>query len=431
MIQPRTIALAQLFGAVLCGAACAPAAQSPDDGAALKRREAARVRVTPVAQREMLRVTSTTTNVESVNEITIYPRTAGVVAEVLAEEGDRVEKGAVLATLDAREAQAALEDAQVALLDSQNALPRLKLAIKEAEERSARARLAWEQARRELERNIQAGLLSEVDLDKLRLASDTGERDFEASKLTVLGAQQDLDKQSTVIERARLSVKSQELALSYTEICSPFDGVVAERMIKAGDAVTAASGVFIQTDPDHLRAVVYRPQRELGFFQGVGSESSIGIICRPDALLGHEYSGQILFISPTIDETSGSFKITIQLEQPPRGAAKPRLMPGMLIRLDIVTERREDARVVPKRALRREGELSFLFVVRDGLASQVQVEEGFSDDQYVEILPVEPGALKIGDEVVVVGNRDLEDGSTVLIEQPEPSTTPGEVGNAQ
>jgi multidrug efflux pump subunit AcrA (membrane-fusion protein) len=94
----------------------------------------------------------------------------------------------------------------------------------------------------------------------------------------------------------------------------------------------------------------------------------------------------------------------------------------MLVRLAIITDRHPSALVVPKRALRREGDSSFVFIVEDGSAERHEVREGFSTDEDVEILPVREDVLDAGMAVVVAGNRDLEDGADVLAEDLGPET---------
>ena len=415
--MPRTrlsvFCLALLVLASGCKPVGADTGSNPLEGVRLKRRAATRVRTVRVQRREMVRTTSTTTNVESVNEIQIFPRSAGVVISIHVEEGDRVETGTLLAVIDPREAEAALADAQMALKEAREATSRLGLTRDEANQRVQRARLAWEQGLREVQRNEKAGLLSEVDLDKLRLARDTSEHDFLASKLSAQISQQELERQDTVIERAQLAVQRQDLTLSHTRIVAPFTGVIAARAIRVGDSASASASAFTLTDADNLRAVVYRPQRELGFFQNNSDLGAIEINVRPEALPGQSFAGKIQFLSPTIDPTSGSFRITISLDQPADGAADRRLAPGMLVRIDIVTERRSDALVVPKRALRREGDTQFLFAVRMGKAVRFTVREGLSDDEFVELVLSEGDTLEAGEEVIVVGNRDLEGGEDV------------------
>lgn len=388
------------------------------DAPTIRKREAARVRTAPATVQEMVRTLSTTTTVESEKQIDLFPRIAGVVDEVLVEEGDRVDAGQELAVMDDRAATEALNDAKVALEDAQNAVHGLELAVREADERAERAKLTWDQSVREVERNENAGLLSEVELDRLRLTRDTNQRDYQAARLGHEGAQADLEKQSTAIKRASVVVAQRELEWSYTRLTAPFAGVIASRSVRVGDTASSAAAAFTLTDPDHLRTVVYRPQRELAFFQAAGTEGGDGIeiTVTPEALPGHTYEGRIRILSPTIDPESGSFRLTIDLEQPKPGGDRPRLLPGMLVRLDIVTERRPDALVVPKRALRREGDEYSIFVIRGDVAHEVGVREGFSNDESVEILAVDGAEIAPGDQVVVVGNRDLEDGSQVLSE---------------
>jgi len=406
-------ALALLVG---CGVGKKPVTEAAS-GAQIQARERARVRTVPAETREMVRRLSTTTTVESEREIQLYPRMAGVVVELRVDEGERVATGDVLAVLDARGAQAALRDAEVALQEARDAVPRLTLAVREAAERAERAKLGWEQAKREVDRNEKAALLSEVELDKLRLARDTSERDYQAALLAHESAQRTLDNQATTIERAKVAVEREEIELSYTRISAPFDAIVAARSIRVGDTVSSGAAAFTLTDPDHLRAIVYRPQRELAFFQaarrpdGVGSDIEIQV--HPEALPGEVYEGSIRFLSPTIDPESGTFRLTVDLAQPGPDDPRPRLLPGMLVRLEITTDRHPQALVVPKRALRREGEAHTLVAVREGRAVVVEVEEGFSDDERVEVLPVEGHALAVGEPVVVVGNRDLENGAPV------------------
>jgi multidrug efflux pump subunit AcrA (membrane-fusion protein) len=136
---------------------------------------------------------------------------------------------------------------------------------------------------------------------------------------------------------------------------------------------------------------------------------------QPEALPGQVFKGTINFLSPTIDATSGSFRITLTLDQPASDVAAPRLAPGMLARIDIVTERRPNALVVPKRALRREGDSQFLYLVREGKAVRLKVVEGLSNDEFVELTLSEEDPIEAGDEVIVVGNRDLEGGEEVQV----------------
>ncbi|MFT7171124.1 MAG: membrane fusion protein (multidrug efflux system), partial [Paracoccaceae bacterium] len=240
-----------------------------------------------------------------------------------------------------------------------------------------------------------------------------------------------LSSQSIAVDRANLQISTAELNLSFTEVKAPFDGVIASRTAQVGDLASGSTVAFTLTDPDNVRAVVSRPQREFAFFRAaevrarpasdarMSDAASLDIEIEPEALPGEVYTGRILFVSPTIDAASGQFRVTLAVDQPQDEEKRPPVLPGMLLRVRIVTERHPNALAVPKRALLREGDSHFVFVADGDKARRVRVEEGFSTDDNVEVVPTEANTLSAGDAVIVVGNRDLEDGDSI-----EPSPWP-------
>lgn len=390
----------------------------------IERARYANVLTAPLLQEEMVRAISTTVNAASESEIQVIPRTTGVVTELLVEEGDRVAAGDVLMRLDPRELQAALDEAIIAKREAEDAKIGLTFAVSEAEAQVERAQLTFDQSKRELARKEDAAdVVSRNELDQLRLTVQTNEADLAAQEVARKRAEAALSSQEIAIEKATLQISRATLNLSYATVTAPFDGVIAQRDVRIGDNVTGTAMAFLLTDPDNVRAVVSRPQRELRFFRAAAARrsadaegeaaDSVDIEIFPEALPEHSYRGRILFVSPTIDAASGQFRVTLGVDQPAAGDPRPPVLPGMLLRVRIVTERHPDALVVPKRALLREGDAYFVFVADGDRARKIQVEEGFSDDDDVEILPAGELPLLPGTDIVVVGNRDLEDGDGI------------------
>jgi membrane fusion protein (multidrug efflux system) len=229
------------------------------------------------------------------------------------------------------------------------------------------------------------------------------------ARLAHAAAKTAASRQEVALERARL-------ALSYTEITAPFAGVVAERQIRVGDTVGSAEPAYVLTDTDNLRAVFYRPQEELDLFRTRESDGTtrLTLTATAEAYPGETFEGTIERVSPTIDAESGQFRVTARMTP---GEGRARLLPGMLVRLLIVTDRHADALVVPKRALRREGERRYLLVAdrtsgAERTLRRVEVTESFSDEEYVEV--ESEGELGPGTEVVVVGSPDLSPGDPVV-----------------
>ncbi len=438
------------LGLAATGCSRSKAGDEPEEVvAAIAQREAKRVLVEPARVREMVRRLETTARVESEREVSIFPRLSGVVVELAAEEGERVAQGQLLARLDDRELEIARNDAQAARAEARANLPKLELAIQEAAQLEDKSRLAFEQAERDHERNLRIGsraesdgvdgtlgLISQKELEASKFERDQRHSEQSTARLALERAKLEAQAGKAALERAELALERAELNLSFARIEAPLDGVIASRSIKVGDLVSSAGSAFVVTDPELLRVVFYRPQRELLFFQRAlaehgqplasngGAEAADGLAIRAfaEALAGLTFHGVVERISPTIDAQSGNFRVTgrMQVEgQAADGARVGRLLPGMLLRLDLVTERRANALCVPKRALRREGESKSVFVVQDGVAHRVEVEEGLSDDEFVEVhlvRPADQALLAADSSVVVVGNRDLEDGVSVKVE---------------
>lgn len=396
-----------------------------------RARDLPRVRVAPVAVREVFRTIEDTTVVESEHEIEVFPKASGEVVELLVEEGDSVAAGQPLARLDDREAAIAVSDARVGLEEARVSVEQLALATAEAEARSDSARRTFEQAQRDHDRNEsiaarsegRTGLISAKDLEASGLARDTADSEYRAAQLAHQRAQIDEQAARNAVQRAQLALDQAELALSHTVVAAPFEGVIARRDLEVGAMASAAAAAFVLTDPEHLRAVFHRPQRELALFTPGGGDhggvsAELDLSARAEALPGRVFAGRIERIAPVIDRESGTFRVTARLERRDAQGVGADLRPGMLVRLTLVTERRPDALVVPKRSLRREGEVSLVFAVRDGLAQRVEVHEGFPSGDDVEVRPAGDARLEVGDLVVVVGNRELEDGAAVEVEDP-------------
>lgn len=417
------VSLVAVQGLGGCGSGGPGSPQAAEGG--LQKRELPSVRVEPVIVREMARVLETTSKLESEREIQVMPRISGVVLELGAEEGDVVAEGAVLATLEQVEQALNLKDAEVALHETSNALDKLRLALRETDARAQRTQLAFDQAVRDYERNLKlfegervASGLSQSALEASRLARDNADADRTEAELARERARLELAAGETAVERAGITLERARVTFGYTHITAPFDGVVAQRGIRVGDALSPTTTAFVLSDVSLLRCVFSRPQEELGLFADAGAangEGRLSLRATADAFPGRTFEGWVERISPTIDAQSGQFRVTGRLECVQDGG-RVRLLPGMLVRLRIVTERHPEALVVPKRALDREGERRYLLAVAEGVVRRIEVREGFAEGESIEILPVEAGSLQVGDAVIVVGGRDLADGDEVRVD---------------
>jgi membrane fusion protein (multidrug efflux system) len=350
--------LATLTAAALAVAACDLANGDNTGKDAKEEVPAVPVEVAATRRAEMAAVYSGTAPIESERKAFVMPKVKGEIRQVLADEGQRVREGQVLARLDGDQL-------------------RLEVALAEATMRKLE---------RDYARNteLQAkGLISAVSIDNLKYE----------------------------LEAAKASWELARLQLSYTDIRSPIAGTVTQRLdvVKVGNTVTPVGGViesgdsalFVVEDLDSLMLRINIPERELAKLS-VGQTAELSF----DAVPGRAFTGQIALISPFVDAGTATFGVRIRVTD-----TDGMLRPGMFARVAIVYERKPDALQIPRTALLDGDGPPKVFVVKDGKALERPVQLGLSNGAYVEIVT----GLKDGEQVVVVGQAAIKPGATVRI----------------
>lgn len=349
---------AMLIAAALALAACD---QANGDSAGKDGKDevpAVPVEVAATRRAEMAAVYTGTAPIESERAAFVMPKVKGEIRQVLADEGDRVREGQLLARLDGDQL-------------------RLEVALAEATMRKLE---------RDYARNteLQAkGLVSAVSIDNLKYE----------------------------LEAAKASWELARLQLSYTDIRSPIAGTVTRRLdvVKVGNIVTPVGGViessdsalFFVEDLDSLMLRVNVPERELAKL-AVGQLVELGFDAVPD----RAFAGRIALISPYVDAGTATFGVRIRVTE--TGGL---LRPGMFARVAIIYERKLDALQIPRTALLDGDGPPKVFVVKDGKAAERAVQLGLSNGAYVEVVT----GLKDGEQVVVVGQAAIKPGATVRI----------------
>jgi RND family efflux transporter MFP subunit len=287
-----------------------------------------------------------TATLEAEEEANVVAKVSGVVKEILVEEGSKVKAGQILATLDDE-----------------------KLAVQLAQ--------------------------AEATLRKLE---NDFHRNEELFKRNLISAE--------VYQRAKAEYESQKAAydlakleLDYASIRAPINGVVSQRMIKVGNMVLANTPTFRITDFDPLLAVLHVPEKEMSKLR-VGQPATLAV----DAVPGVEFSGRIERISPVVDPSTGTIKVTIEVHDPSQ-----RLKSGMFGRINIVYDVHTNTLLVPKDAVLAEDAESAVFVVKDNIAYKRVVKTGYANGARIEIL----SGIQLGDTIITTGQGSLKDSSKV------------------
>lgn len=281
-------------------------------------------------------------------EANILARVSGVVQKLSCEEGDVVNEGAELLRIDNNEYQFRLDQAQAARADLQSRYDRLTQ-MKERE----------------------------------------------------LVSPEEFEKVSNDLAGARAAEGMAKLNLSYTRVTAPFSGRVVTRQVDVGQTVNNGTSLFTLSDFKPLLARVHVPAKE---FNKLRPDQPVDLMLESS---GTKLRGRIKLVSPTIDPSSGTIKVTVEINDYPDG-----VRPGDFAQVKIVTEQRNTSTLVPKIALVNDRGEQVLFISQaDSTAERRVVEVGFEDDVNAEITQ----GLKPGERVIVKGQRSLKHGSAIKV----------------
>jgi len=315
------------------------------------------VEVASPTRGSMLASYSGTAAIEAFAEADVIAKVGGEVRQILAEEGDHVRAGQILAVLDG---------------------DRLRLELAQTEAN-------MKKLDREYKRNLdlhEKGLVSVGAIENIKY---------------------ELDALKAGYDRAKLE-------LSYVQLRAPIDGVVSVRYIKVGNTLNANDKTFRVTTLKPLIIYLHAPEKEYRKIRA-GQPSLIEV----DALKGKSFPAVVARVSPIVDPTSGTFKITIEVED-----LTGELKPGMFGRVHIVHEVHDNALLIPREAIVASSDEEVVFVVEDGVAVRRILSTGIVRDGLVEVL----AGLRDEDRFVILGQAGLKDGAklNVVNESADPVT---------
>jgi HlyD family secretion protein len=236
------------------------------------------------------------------------------VAEVLAQEGDRVKQGQVLARLDTSRLAPQVARAQADLEAQQQMVNRLHSGNRPAEIAQAHANAAAARAdavnahaqyerMRTLSQNTAGRALSQQDLDSAQAAADAAQAKLNASEKALALQLEGPRREDVAQGEAQLQSQQASLAilqqqLQDADLRAPVDAVVRSRVVEPGEISSPQKTAFTLAivDPKWVRA--YISEADLGaVHEGLHATVSV------DAFPGKRFEGWIGFISPTAEFT--------------------------------------------------------------------------------------------------------------------------------
>jgi len=311
----------------------------------------------------------------------------GTVEEVRAQEGDSVKRGEVLVTLDDRQVNAGMLQAQAALDEARRG---------EASAASARdmARAAADLAEatyKRFQRLLKEASVTRQEFDEVEARQRQAQAAFTQAEAMVSGARYRVRQAEAALEAAT-AIRND------SRIRAPYDGRITRKHVHAGDLASPGTPlVTIEKEGGYCVELVL-PER---YMQNIRLKQVVSV--RIPTLGQTPMEGAIGRITPRADDRSRSFQIQVELPE------HPGLRSGMFARVQFPINLRRGL-MLPKKALLYEGQLVGIFILDDADTARFRlVRTGKEMGDTVEIL----SGLRAGMRYVTDPPPGLEDGMKV------------------
>ncbi len=390
--------------AVLCGCG------KPENGAKRPGAEKAPVRIAAAERRAVPVALRTIGTVEAYSTIAVRAQVGGELRTVHFKEGDVVEKGQLLFSLDPRPYEAAMKQAEANLAKAKAQAGQAKAAL-------AKDQTQADNAQTELKRSetlLPQKMVSQEEYDRAKTAAQVFRDAVAADAAAVQSAVE-------AIRAAEAAMDDAQLRLEYCTIHSPIRGRTGSLQIHPGNLVkandTAPMVTITQTEPIYVTFTL--PEKHLSEVRGQLEGGAPAV----DAVLPGEeaapVSGRLCFIDNTVNQATGTIRMKAEYEN-----KEGRLWPGQFVDVRIQVAVLEEALVVPGQAIQTGQNGTYVYVVTPDLTAELRaVKTGAS----VDGMTVINEGLRPEEKVVIDGQVRVKPGASVSLLSDSPGAQNTEI----
>lgn len=368
----RQSAFACLFVFVLVFSGCGkPTAGSTPAAASGKAKQQPAVPILAAeVQRRDLPVELTAIGVvEAIHTVTVKPQVDGQLQSVHIKDGDNVQQGQLLFTIDERPFTAALNQARANL---------------SADSAKSNQATADNQRYASL---IKTGAVTHEETDAKRAAAES------------LAAQLQADQ--AAVEMARLKV-------DYCGIKSPLAGRAGQVLVDAGNTVkTNETEMVVINQLQPIDVAFSIPETQLPAVRAAQAAGQPECAAMPSGQTGEPSLGRLTFIDNQVDPQTGTIKLRATFPNGDR-----RLWPGQFVQVKLVLATERGVLIVPSQAVQTGQQGSFIYVIQP---DQTVEYRPVATERYGELLNMIRKGAQAGERIVLDGQLRLTPGARVEI----------------
>ncbi len=318
-------------------------------------------------------VTTFTGRVQSEKTIPVLTQTPGEVDEIYVSNNQYVKKGDKLFSLvstnnlrQLQQAQASYDSAYANYLQTED---QLNLAIENYER---------------TKKLFEAGAVSESQLEQTKA---------QASK-------QPLNSAQAALDQARLNLETAQDSYSDTVVKANSSGTISEISIEEGSFASNTQPTMMISDNNDLIIKLNVSEK---YVNKISQGDQVGIDILATEM---SYDGVVNEVGSTIDTNTMLYPAKVAVSN-----NESSIKAGMIAQVQIITDSKEQALIIPSEAVLLRGNIEIVFVNEDQVAIQKEVKTGIDNGDTIEIV----NGLEVAEEVIVLGQNFLSNGDKINV----------------
>lgn len=375
--------------------------------------------VAEVAQRTVSIYSEFVGQTKANETIDLRARVEGILERIHFREGTPVKKGQLLFSIDKRTFDAALQSAKAILAKAESDLAqaRQRTDVLQAQAQLADAQAVLSKTDQDLARIrplAQEKAVTELELDAAVAAQKSAQANVAARQANVTNLEASvkytIERASAEVLAAKARLTQAQLELSYCNIYSPITGIIGFKQVDEGNLVGRGQATLLATVSASDPLLVDFNLSEIEYLKLTDPETvrnpanlRFELILSDDSAHGH--TGTFKVVDRTVDPTTGTMKVEAVFPNP-----SSYLRPGQFARVRVAVAERENAILVPQRAIQElQGAKTVLVVDAQNKASLRTITVGDRSDKDLIVLQ----GLSAGERVIVEGMQKVRPGSEV------------------
>ncbi|PTQ88425.1 efflux RND transporter periplasmic adaptor subunit [Agitococcus lubricus] len=347
-----------------------------------------------------------TGQVQSPSASLINHEIAGVVVAI-ANEGQAVKKGALLARTEDPENSALLAQATQAESQALLRLNRLKrIERKQSQHNADKATLLWQQAVRQHQDNLALANTGQISPEQLRLSAENMALKEQDVKIATLQQQalltNGIDEKLAFSQwqQAQAHVAQLQAKIDKQTSIAPFDAIVLERNVSVGQYIKQGDNLLKIVPVGQQQIIARLDERWLSELH-LQQEATVVADAYPE----QKFIAYITYIAPQISDTRGTVEVRLTSKQWPEF-----LREGMTVSLELSTQKINQAVIIDSKAIQQTGNQYWVWVVDQQKAKKQTIRLGERSGNQVQVL----SGLRV-DAQVIITDQLLTDSQRVTV----------------